>query len=219
MKSQRSITRFGSLRSVFPLDSLHAHLVRLIVLSEDLKIELRGIQTESIEPLDLTGEGSIRQRYFLRRCVGTLLEFAEAFRLIDKCDGIEVVKSSFGDEASEVWDKTIDFFKSHEQLLRLVRNDLGGHFGTNAASYSLSTVNPGTVDKIELVYDHLTDTAMFHPHFVGEIIARAFVRHLDGETVEDRYRNLMKTTVEACGLAAMSVVALISGYVWDRFGR
>jgi len=217
--ASKSVTRFGSLRSIFPTDILHADIARLIVLSEDLKIELRGVQTVSIPPLDMTNEAAYRERYFLRRSIGTLVELGEAFHLVNSRVGIDGVLNSFTKEATEHWSRTVEFFDQHRGFFRKVRNDMGGHFGTQAAKYAVETFKERTIGKLELKTDYKTGTRIFIPHFVGEITARAFVRSLEGDTVEDCYRDLMQRTVDAYRLAARSVTHLINFYIWDRFGR
>src|ERR1039458_1911084 len=88
--------RSASLREIFGAGNkrqLHAKLARLCVLYEDLRVELFGIAEPSIPALDVLDLerdnrfsperiGRYRRYYFVRRLIGTLVEFAEALRLI-----------------------------------------------------------------------------------------------------------------------------------------
>ena len=218
--STRSETRVGTLSSVFPPDLTHVQIVRLIVLREDLKIEVRGIQTDCIAPLDLLKEIKYRQRDFLRRSMGTLVEYAEAIRILsDECDDFRSIKINFNDDARKKWDEAVRFFAENEDFYKRVRNDLGGHFGTKAATYALRTFTVGVIGKIETWRDYSTNTEILHPHFIGEITARAFMRHLDGKTLEEKLHHLMRHVVDGLSLAAYATDAILYFYVWDRFGR
>ena len=85
------------LTKVFPSghdEMLHAHILRLAVLYEDLRIELYGIAEDSMPKLDGTDE-RYRKNYFLRRSIATLVEFAETVRILNECDEFQPIKDSF----------------------------------------------------------------------------------------------------------------------------
>src|SRR5262249_51580354 len=160
-------------------------------LYEDLRIELFAIREDSIpgidvlDPADENAEsrdiGKYRRNYFLKRSVGTLYEFAEGLRLLNSCPDFAQIKSAFDDETKRSWDAASEFFNSEEVLVKRVRNDIGGHFGSKAAIYATAKLSPKAVGKIEFRVD---------PHdarlnFAGDIAAAAFNRHLPGATAED----------------------------------
>src|SRR5260370_21912695 len=115
---------------------LQAHIARLCVLFEDLRIETYGIIEESLPSLDFTDE-AYRRNYFLRRSIATVFELAEELRLLDQLDDFKKIKSSFDKVSLRHWDKAVKFFGRYESYFRRIRNDIGGHFGLNAARYSL----------------------------------------------------------------------------------
>ncbi|MDA2933470.1 hypothetical protein MYX82_03915 [Acidobacteria bacterium AH-259-D05] len=188
-----------------------------MVLYEDLRIEIGGFQASSIEPLDFIDVGNYRRRYFLRRSIGTIYEFSQALHSLNKLGEFQEIKARFSKAATDNWNEMIQFFKKNEHIFRNVRNDLGGHFGEEAADYSVSSFLPGTTGNIELCRDYSSNAVMFKVNFVGEITARAFLRHLKGRSTDERIRNLMKKTRDAYRLAARSVTNLIDFYLWDRF--
>jgi len=88
--------RMRELSRVFgskPGEMAHAYMARLAVLYEDLRIETSAIYLQSAE-LDITDE-KYRRNYFLRRSIGTLVEFAETIRLLEDCPEFQSLKSSY----------------------------------------------------------------------------------------------------------------------------
>src|SRR5215471_14192657 len=73
---------------------LHDHLARLAVIYEDLRIEVAAIGEEPISILDTTDK-NYRRNYFLRRFIGTIIEFAEEFRFLNGLDDFALVKNRF----------------------------------------------------------------------------------------------------------------------------
>jgi hypothetical protein len=126
---------------------LPAHISRLCVLYEDLRIEILAAAELSIPLLDITDE-HYRRHYFLRRCIATLFEFAETLRLLNKCGEFHIVRSTFTPPLVKHWDDAVLFFGKHEALLELVRNDIGGHFGLKAAVYGLANVDATNPEEI-----------------------------------------------------------------------
>ena len=96
------------------------------VLYEDLRIETMAIAEDSIPALDVT-DPRYRRHYFLRRSIATLVEFAEALRLLNNCSDFNDVRSGFDMEVIEKWGEGITFFRENEAFLERIRNDTGGH--------------------------------------------------------------------------------------------
>src|SRR5262245_46529779 len=114
MVQLKSKSFFRELKSVFPgslTKELDAHVARLAVLYEDLRTELYGTESESIETLDLIDR--YRSIYFLRRSIATLREFAEECRLLNECTHFQAIKDKFNEDSSERWGQALAFFKQH----------------------------------------------------------------------------------------------------------
>jgi hypothetical protein len=191
---------------------LAAHIARVCVLYEDLRIELYATAEPSIALLDKTDE-HYRRHYFLRRCIATLFEFAEALRLLDARKEFHTVKTNFNAPLVESWDGAVNFFGKHEALLKLVRNDIGGHFGLKAAVYGVANVDPSNPEKIEVREGNV------YLHFAGEIAAAATMQHLEGPTVAHKFENFMQTVVvPGFKHATKSVQCVAVAYLWERFG-
>jgi hypothetical protein len=104
--ARRSVVRTAVLPHVFNSNRermLDAHIARLAVLYEDLRVETSAIKAHSIPCLDVLDPehehrdvpariGSYRSHYFLRRSIGTLSEFADGLRLLTECEEFVLIK-------------------------------------------------------------------------------------------------------------------------------
>jgi hypothetical protein len=194
-------------------DMAHAHMARLAVLYEDLRIEVTGAAQLSIPVLDTTDE-RYRRNYFLRRSIATLLEFAETVRLLNECPEFKAVKTRFNTNLISLWDKGYGFFQRHERFFRNVRNDIGGHFGLTAALFAVTNLKPEAVGKIEA-----RQRRTMHLHFAGELVATATLRHLQGSTNEQKFSRLLRTVVSGSRHATECTHCIALAYLWERFGR
>jgi hypothetical protein len=209
---------------VFPADTppcavTHANIVRIIVLYEDLRIELASFNVANIDlHADWINNGQYRKRYFLRRSIGTISELSDVFSQLDRDTLFAEVLKTFDNISAAAWKSTVAFFDSNAWLFQKVRNDLGGHFGTAAAKYAIESLAPGTVGSLEIVRDHCLSGIMYRPQFVGEVTARAFLRHLPGNDTEEKLRNLLEKVNEAQKLTTQAISKLLQFYIWPRFG-
>jgi hypothetical protein len=211
-----TLIRMRGLTEVFPSDDaepVHAYIVRLAVLYEDLRIELYAIAEPSIPILGGTDE-RYRKNYFLRRSIATLVEFAETIRLLNECDESRTIKESFDQSMRPYWDKAARFFQRHEQFFKNVRNDIGGHFGSAAATFTVRNLSAEAVGKLEIRKDKAVRL-----HFVGELVATATLRHLFGSSNEHKFQRLVRKAILGFRYATQSMHCVTAGYLWERFGR
>ena len=223
--------RIGRLRHVFRSDQgevLDAQIARLCVLYEDLRIEMMGIAKDlpALDILDSATDhpyrpemvGNYRYFYFMRRSIATISEFASALRLLDENPSFSVVSSAFEEYSKATWASAIAFFdKKREMLIRSIRNDIGGHFGQQAALESLSRLGEHATGKMELVTTG--DATDIRLHFAGEIAVTALLRHLEDGDINNFKRVLNDTVVEGYRHATRCVQVLCGVWVWQRFGR
>ena len=151
------------------------------MLYEDLRIELYAVRKKAIKHLEQIEK--YRPIYFLRRSIATLYEFAEAVRLLNDDENFKLIKASFDDRAKDQWERAMKFFQENEVLIKNVRNDLGGHFGLEAAKYAVANIRPNVCGKIEFSFKH---PHRVNPklHFAGEIAATALGKRLGGTTTK-----------------------------------
>src|SRR5207249_835566 len=100
----------------------------LIVLYEDLRLELIAASEDDMKAIDGTTI-NFRKQHFMRAAIGTTIEFAETFRLLDDEPDFNEIRSTFRSEHLLEWRHTVAFFREHEPELEKIRNDIGGHFG------------------------------------------------------------------------------------------
>jgi len=204
------------LRKIFPGEAassgVSARIARLCVLYEDLRIELTAVAKKRIPLLDGT-DRRYTKNYFLRRSIATLVEFAEALRLLNKSPGFKVIRDSFPQEIAERWNTAVTFFGDHEEFLLKIRNDIGGHFGEKAARFAVSNLDPEAVGKMEV------KGRAIHLHFAGELAATAATRHLPSKNSQQKFSALLSTCVAGYKQAAMCVHCIAVIHLWPRFGR
>lgn len=189
----KSKTFFKDLQLVLPDSSIvSGHVARLVVLYEDLRIEAYGFSSKPIKTLELIDK--YRSIYFLRRSIVTLREFAEACRLLNDCTDFQNKKALFDRDSMIKWDEATLFFREQEDLLNLVRNDLGGHFGLPAAKYAVENIKSRIPAKLELSFGP-RERVNVKFHFAGEIAATAFCRHLAGPTSRAKLNKLVSETL------------------------
>ena len=80
---------------------LDAHISRVAVLYEDLRLEMMAASEVSLPTLDTIGMEH-RRIYFARRSIGTLRELAEAIRLLDELPEFQPVRDSFDKTSAAV---------------------------------------------------------------------------------------------------------------------
>jgi hypothetical protein len=228
----RSLVRFSELRKVFhsdrePLRAYDVYLARLSVLYEDLRIEITAIAARSIPKLDIldpiqdnsenkSGIGAYRRHYFLRRAVATLREFGDCLKQLKKCPEFRQQDST----ATEALSAAIEFFAKNMPQIQRVRNDVGGHFGQEAAQYAVKHLVSGSSGKIEFVRDGQGNPRDPRLHFAGEIAATALGRAFPGQTLSVASEIFIRDVLlEAFRQAARCVQVLIVMDLAHRFGR
>lgn len=206
--------------SVFPTANsplMHAWMARLCVLMEDLRIEVHCLLDDSIST-EMQVEPNVRKIYFLRRAVATLREFAEGVRLLERDADFQALKARVNPDAEVRWSNAVKFFASREKFFVQVRNDVGGHFGTEAAKYAVDRLQPDADGKMECAETGPNAFAE-RLHFTSLIAATALTRHLTGASDLEKVDLLVKTVVDAVGHATRAVGAITVPYLWERFGR
>ena len=161
--------------------------------------------------------GLYRFLYFTRRAIATLREFAEALRLLDRDPDFDAVRSGFAPDARTAWAEAITFFdRPAERFIKDIRNDVGGHFGEDAAKEGLRRLRENSTGKMELnQFDGQIDMRL---HFVSEIVATALLPHLKDEDIAN-FKHLMSELIfPGLNHAALCTNAVCRDWVWPRFG-
>jgi hypothetical protein len=192
-------------------------LARLSVLYEDLRIELFGIVEESLSKLDQL-DAKYRRMYFLRKSIGNLWEFAEAVRHLEKCPEFKLIASEFTPEIARYWERASAFFKRNEDDLKSVRNDIGGHFGLEAARFASQHLNIDAVNGIEMLEPYSERGRVFL-RFSGEIVATAMLQHARGKNRDHKITRLVRLARIGYQHATRCAHCIVYCYLWEKFGR
>jgi hypothetical protein len=226
------MVRYGKLKDIFgsrrnrPFD---IHLARLSVLYEDLRIELQGMIARSLPRLDVLDPrwehpedpkltGRYRRYYFLRRTIATLNEFSECFNRIRRCPEFDEARKD--PEVATILDDAIRFFTTHKPTIQRIRNDIGGHFGNEAAHYAIENLDPSGTSKIECILNAKGMPVDPRLHFAGDIAAAALGRSLGANNLPKKVEDLIQNKlVNAYAHVTAVVQALVATDLMWRFGR
>lgn len=215
-----SLVRVRQLSDVFgnPSESNFAPiLARLSALYEDLRIELYGIGEESLSPLDQL-DVKYRRMYFLRKSLGTLSEFAQAIRHLENCPEFRLITSEFTPEIARFWKRASAFFKRNERTLKRVRNDIGGHFGLEAARFASQNLEIDAVNGIEMT-EPFSGRGHVFLRFSGEVVATAMLRHAWGLNRDHKIKRLVRLARIGYQHATRCVHCIVFCHLWEKFGR
>ena len=157
------------------------------------------------------------RKYFLRRSIGTLHEFVDALKEIDKLPEFAVVRGRLDSLGLRHWNRAILYFKRHRSTIARVRNHVGGHFGAQAAKHAIENFVPGAAGSLEVtIYSHRGGGAILG--FASEIAATALVRNLKGRDSEHKIRRLFRMALAGYQHAVRAVDCITVVYLWGRFG-
>ena len=218
--SASALVRLRQLRDVFgktPESNFWPILARLSALYEDLRIELFGIGEESLSLLDQL-DVKYRRMYFLRKSLGTLSEFAQAIQHLENSPEFSLVTSQFTPEIARRWERAAAFFKRNEHALKLVRNDIGGHFGMEAARFASQHLHIDAVNGIEMT-EPFSGRGRVFLRFSGEVVATAMLRHAWGKNRDHQIKRLVRLARIGYQHATRCVHCIVFCYLWGQFGR
>ncbi len=101
-----------------------------------------------------------------------------------------------------------------------MRNDIGGHFGSQAAIYAVCNLSPEAVSSIEVERDALSGLPWAKLHCTNDIAATAFFRHLPGDSPEEQFKGFMEKLLEpGFRHVGRCIYILVSQHLWPRFGH
>jgi len=215
----RTVTRWGTLSTIFAVaydKEMHALMAALCVLFEDLRIELAGqVEKDLLHLDDCSAEG--RKFYFLRRSIATLHEFAQVIQALDGLPSFQRVKAGFDSEVLKYWKNAVSYFMKHDSYIARLRNNVGGHFGKDAAKVAIKNLLPDATGGLEVLFTDKGGGAKLL--FAHEIVATGALGHVPGTTIQAKSRRLVLRALVAYRKATRAVDCIAVSYLWDRFGR
>ena len=212
----QTLQRWGRLTTIFSAgNELHVLIAGLCVLFEDLRIEISGIAADDLGRLDECGKNG-RGLYFLRRSIATLHEFTMALNELDQLPSFQPVRARFNEVAQRHWARAIRYFRKHDSYVARMRNNVGGHFGKQAAKTALKNLAPTSIDSLEFIsYGPAGGARLF---FASEIAATATLRNVKGDSSQAKARKMMRHASVGYRHAVWAFDCIIKFYLWERFG-
>jgi hypothetical protein len=224
-RSRSSRIRFGSFARVFkqtPSSAFERKIARLSVLYEDLRIELMGAALDegAVSVLEPFGP-HYRQYYFMRRAIGTLVEFQQTIEHIASLKEFREIEAR-AKKTSDVyyledWVPALKFFRKKRNLLKSIRNHVGGHFGDEATNNAFKAIGEDFTVRVEIQFDIGNRVRLLLP-FATELSSAALLNHFPGSAVDERANALLNLLLEAVDHTVGIVHFLVADFLWDRLG-
>jgi hypothetical protein len=212
--------RWGRLAGVFPAQGdteLHALIVCVCVLFEDLRLEIAGISEDSLFGLDECGKDG-RRLYFQRRSIATLFEFTCVLEELELLPSFQPIRARFSDIAEYHWKRALKYFGKHKQYVQRMRHHVGGHFGKQAAQLAIRSIHSDSIGSLEIAF-YSWGKGGAKLFFANELAATATLRHVSGENSDSKARKLVRHSIIAYRYAVRAVDCIIATHVWNRFGK
>ena len=193
-------------------------IVRLIVLYEDLKLELRLMWLPENKALDEVSE-HYRRIYILRRLFATLLEVDSALIQLNAHATFKRELPKFPANQLRDWKAAIDFFAEKKAVIKDRRNAYGGHLQASVPKYILSLLDDSeeSVGALEVKFsdDH-------SHHYVFKFAETLVNSGLFYDSAGQDQREFMEenTTLvlDAIRHANLAIGALADHYILPTFG-
>lgn len=181
-----------NLRRWFPPENdFAASVARMSILREDFAIEMRGVYEESIAQLDGNTE-HYRRIYFWRNMLRTMLEFRGVLETLNASSEFRNALEKEPLETKNLFHTQFQEFKKQHDLLKTLRNDIGGHIQYATVKAALNGMPHDKFGFLE-VGETLGTT---HYRLAGEIILEMQLVGLGDDKrvpeIERRFRETAK---------------------------
>jgi hypothetical protein len=168
-----SLTRIVKLTKWFPPGNpLAAKIARLCILREDFLLEMNGVFTEEIKPLDGLSQ-EWRRLYFIRNLIRTLREIEAGMQRLLSDPEFRVLLADHKPEVREEFAKHAAAMAEGIQVVKEVRDDICGHVREAAVQESLDEMAGSEVFGFLEIGRTMQRT---HFKFAGELVIQILVR-------------------------------------------
>ena len=215
-------SRFGSLQRVFRggESPLLNHVARLSVLYEDFRIERGALLAEetSLGEIDTLGQ-HYRTMYFIRRSLGTLIEFQGGLTQLMSLGEFKAARQRLSKKDGDCIDAANLYFQKHAARMKELRNEFGGHLKASAIEFCTSSFPPDLVGKVTWNSSNVKGRLWLELHYANELVAGVISSKLQGVSVQDELVNALAMIFDSYGHVLAATYALVHAFLWDRFGR
>jgi hypothetical protein len=185
-------------------DPIAASVARLCILREDLYLETMALLEESIPSLDKNSP-PWRLMYFWRNSVRTLLEIRSALETLQRDRKFLNSFAAQPEQFQEAFNKLAQKIRTAHDLLKDVRNEIGGHVKLQAVKEALSNMDMDSNGLIELG----PVIAESHHRFASQLVGQILLRDVPNENWENHLKEVLGKTAElSAALEAIDIVLL-----------
>jgi hypothetical protein len=214
--------RFANLGRVFKggESDLLNQVACLAVLYEDLRIELNGLKTgeERLGDLDTLG-WNYRFFYFLRRSLVTLCEFRGALTRIGMSPEFKEAKDALALHHRQHIADADRFFQEHADLLKGLRNDLGGHLKDRVVKFAAGHLD-NAVGKAIWNSSPEGEVLALELHFALDVVCQSLCSKFEeGKDAVEELHRITEVVFAGFLHVQAAMYAIARAFLWDEFGR
>ena len=215
----RSLIRVTPIRKILNATEpdVMVQIVRLIVLYEDLKLEIKLMNLPRNKVLDEVSE-TYRHTYILRRSYATLLEVDSALIQLNQHATFKRDLPKFQTDRLRDWNAAIAFFAEKKAVLKKRRNAYGGHFQMNVSKYivDLPDDSDESVGTLEV---SLGEGAGHYVFKFAEMLVNVGLFCDCGKQDEREFLDdMVRLVTDASRHASLAMGALADHYILPTFG-
>lgn len=213
----RSKSFYGKVATLFPKSqkTMSAQIARVVVLSEDLKMEALGSLREKTF-LDFFDAPEYRRFYFVRRAMLTFRELHSALSQLDRDSDFQRIKARMNTVNKRGWKDAVAFFDQHAPAIAKARNVTGGHFSNKAGEHAVDEVSGDLVGKVEVIWK--PKETRVNLHFAYDVMVLGLIQpRAVGQKEVDYLREFFETLGAAYSHAARAMHAVTLTYIIPKF--
>ncbi len=215
----KSQSYYGQIYTLFPKSQhgMASQIARLIVLSEDLKIEKLGAFREKKTFLDFFKNPDYRRHYFVRRAMLTFKELHTVLKQLEVDDDFRRVKVKMSAEHKARWKQAVRYLNDNAEAIRAARNVTGGHFSNSAGKYVVDELSTDLHGKVEVVWKG-DNVHRINLHFAYDLVTLGLIEpRATGQTVSEYITKFLGILHGAFPHAERVMQAVTETYIIPKF--
>jgi hypothetical protein len=193
-----------------PGDPVAAGVATLCILREDFVLELQGIMSDDLAPLD-GNESSYRRTYFWRNSLRTLEEIRKTFNALNGVPEFRAAIAREPEIGTVFANAQRSLSRASTKFLRELRNELGGHIDPARIQQGLNSLEVQQEGFAQLG----TTREKTHYKFAQDILWTAILKNLDGCSCQSAAEKMLSDTASLTNVLT-AVDDVIAWYVRGR---
>jgi hypothetical protein len=215
----RSTVHFGNLAQVFEYgrSEMYSRIAQICVLYEDLKIETSNLFSlaRSVD-FDNVSEHSFEVLYYIRRSIASLMEYRGALGQLCGEEEFQKRLPALSAKHTAHIIEARDFFVEKHNLIKSLRNDIGGHFQFDYARHATANFPPEETGKIEWLADSPAAWSL-NIDLAVNIVVAGLEKTLKPKTdAVTEFREMIAAIGEAYQHVQAATYALVYCFLWSR---